>query len=220
MSAIPKPINEPILNFSPGSPERASLQAKLKELSAKEIEIPLLIGGKEVRTGDTGTCVMPHNHGHVLARFHQAGPEEVAQAISTAKDAWADWSRTPLEARAQVFLKMAKLLAGPYRDIINAATMLNMSKNAYQAEIDAACELIDFWNFNCWFAQELYNHQPMYSPEPTKNSMEHRPLEGFVFAVTPFNFTSIAGNLPSAPALMGNVALWNQPAALYIPLIL
>ena len=217
MSAIPKPINEPILNFSPGSPERASLQAKLKELSAKEIEIPLIIGGAEVRTGDTGTCVMPHNHGHVLARFHQAGPAEVAQAIGAAKAAWTDWSRTPLDERAQVFLKMAKLLAGPYRDIINAATMLNMSKNAFQAEVDAACELIDFWNFNCWFAQELYNHQPMYSPEPTKNSMEHRPLEGFVFAVTPFNFTSIAGNLPSAPALMGNVALWKPASSAVYP---
>ena len=217
MSVIPKPVNEPILNFGPGSPERISLQAKLKELSAKEIEIPLIIGGAEVRTGDTGTCVMPHNHGHVLARFHQAGPAEVAQAISAAKDAWADWSRTPLDERAQIFLKMAKLLAGPYRDIINASTMLNMSKNAFQAEIDAACELIDFWNFNCWFAQELYNHQPMYSPEPTKNSMEHRPLEGFVFAVTPFNFTSIAGNLPSAPALMGNVALWKPASSAVYP---
>ena len=217
MSAIPKPVNEPILNFNPGSAERASLQAKLKELSAKEIEIPLLIGGKEVRTGDTGTCVMPHNHGHVLARFHQAGTKEVIQAIDAAKAAWADWSRTPLEARAQVFLKMAKLLAGPYRDTVNAATMLNMSKNAFQAEIDAACELIDFWNFNCWFAQELYSHQPMYSPEPTKNSMEHRPLEGFVFAVTPFNFTSIAGNLPSAPALMGNVALWKPASSAVYP---
>ena len=217
MSAIPKPVNEPILNFSPGSPERISLQAKLKELSAKEIEIPLIIGGAEVRTGDTGTCVMPHNHGHVLARFHQAGPAEVIQAIGAAKAAWTDWSRTPLDERAQVFLKMAELLAGPYRDTINAATMLNMSKNAFQAEIDAACELIDFWNFNCWFAQELYNHQPMYSPEPTKNSMEHRPLEGFVFAVTPFNFTSIAGNLPSAPALMGNVALWKPASSAVYP---
>jgi len=217
MSAIPKPVNEPILNFSPGSPERASLQAKLKELSAKEIEIPLIIGGAEVRTGDTGTCVMPHNHGHVLARFHQAGPAEVAQAIGAAKAAWTDWSRTPLDERAQVFLKMAKLLAGPYRDTINAATMLNMSKNAFQAEVDAACELIDFWNFNCWFAQELYSHQPMYSPEPTKNSMEHRPLEGFVFAVTPFNFTSIAANLPSAPALMGNVALWKPASSAVYP---
>mgnify|MGYP000346967212 FL=1 len=133
MSAIPKPVNEPILNFGPGSPERISLQAKLKELSAEEIEIPLIIGGAEVRTGDTGTCVMPHNHGHVLARFHQAGPAEVAQAISAAKTAWEDWSRTPLDERAQIFLKMAKLLAGPYRDIINASTMLNMSKNAFQA---------------------------------------------------------------------------------------
>ena len=217
MSAIPKPVKEPILNFSPGSPERTSLKVKLKELSAKEIEIPLLIGGAEVRTGDTGTCVMPHNHGHVLARFHQAGPAEVAQAIGAAKAAWADWSRTPLVERAQIFLKMAKLLAGPYRDTINAATMLNMSKNAFQAEVDAACELIDFWNFNCWFAQELYSHQPMYSPEPTKNSMEHRPLEGFVFAVTPFNFTSIAGNLPSAPALMGNVALWKPASSAVYP---
>jgi len=217
MSVIPKPVNEPILNFGPGSPERISLQAKLKELSAKEIEIPLIIGGAEVRTGDTGTCVMPHNHGHVLARFHQAGPAEVAQAISAAKTAWEDWSRTPLDERAQIFLKMAKLLAGPYRDIINASTMLNMSKNAFQAEIDAACELIDFWNFNCWFAQELYSHQPMYSPEPTRNSMEHRSLEGFVFAVTPFNFTSIAGNLPSAPALMGNVALWKPASSAVYP---
>ena len=217
MSAIPKPVNEPILNFGPGSPERISLQAKLKELSAKEIEIPLIIGGAEVRTGDTGTCVMPHNHGHVLARFHQAGPAEVAQAISAAKTAWEDWSRTPLDERAQIFLKMAELLAGPYRDTINAATMLNMSKNAFQAEIDAACELIDFWNFNCWFAQELYSHQPMYSPEPTRNSMEHRSLEGFVFAVTPFNFTSIAGNLPSAPALMGNVALWKPASSAVYP---
>jgi 1-pyrroline-5-carboxylate dehydrogenase len=217
MSAIPKPVNEPILNFGPGSPERISLQAKLKELSAKEIEIPLIIGGAEVRTGDTSTCVMPHNHGHVLARFHQAGPAEVTQAISAAKTAWEDWSRTPLDERAQIFLKMAKLLAGPYRDIINASTMLNMSKNAFQAEIDAACELIDFWNFNCWFAQELYSHQPMYSPKPTRNSMEHRSLEGFVFAVTPFNFTSIAGNLPSAPALMGNVALWKPASSAVYP---
>ena len=217
MSAIPKPVNEPILNYGPGAPERTSLQAKLKELSAKEIDIPLIIGGVEVRTGDTGSCVMPHNHGHILARFHQAGPKEVAQAINVAKTAWESWSRTPLVERAKIFLKMAELLAGPYRDTINAATMLNMSKNAFQAEVDAACELIDFWNFNCWFAQELYNHQPMYSPEPTKNSMEHRPLEGFVFAVTPFNFTSIAGNLPSAPALMGNVALWKPASSAVYP---
>tara|TARA_Y100000590_G_scaffold76946_1_gene85208 strand:+ start:417 stop:2039 length:1623 start_codon:yes stop_codon:yes gene_type:complete len=217
MNNIPKPINEPIRNYEPGSPEKASLKEKLTELSQKEIEIPLIIGGKEVRTGDTGTCIMPHNHGHVLATFHQAGEKEVHQAIESAQEAWKQWSTTPLHDRAQIFLKMAELLTGPYRDIINAATMLNMSKNVFQAEIDAACELIDFWNFNCWFAQELYNHQPMYSPEPTKNTMEHRPLEGFVFAVTPFNFTSIAANLPSAPALMGNVAIWKPASSTVYP---
>tara|TARA_B100001123_G_C15266521_1_gene1008625 strand:- start:43 stop:1665 length:1623 start_codon:yes stop_codon:yes gene_type:complete len=217
MSSIPKPINEPIRNYEPGSPEKASLKEKLAELSQKEIEIPLIIGGKEVRTGDTGKCIMPHNHGHVLATFHQAGEKEVTQAIESAQVAWKQWSTTPLQERAAIFLKMAELLIGPYRDTINAATMLNMSKNVFQAEIDAACELIDFWNFNCWFAQELYNHQPMYSPEPTKNSMEHRSLEGFVFAVTPFNFTSIAANLPSAPALMGNVAIWKPASSTVYP---
>ena len=217
MSSIPKPINEPIRNYEPGSPEKASLKEKLAELSQKEIEIPLIIGGQEIRTGDTGKCIMPHNHGHVLATFHQAGEKEVRQAIESAQVAWKQWSTTPLQERAAIFLKMAELLTGPYRDIINAATMLNMSKNVFQAEIDAACELIDFWNFNCWFAQELYNHQPMYSPEPTKNSMEHRSLEGFVFAVTPFNFTSIAANLPSAPALMGNVAIWKPASSTVYP---
>ena len=217
MSSIPKPINEPIRNYEPGSPEKASLKEKLAELSQKEIEIPLIIGGKEVRTGDTGKCIMPHNHGHVLATFHQAGEKEVTQAIESSQAAWKQWSTTPLQERAAIFLKMAELLTGPYRDTINAATMLNMSKNVFQAEIDAACELIDFWNFNCWFAQELYNHQPMYSPDPTKNSMEHRSLEGFVFAVTPFNFTSIAANLPSAPALMGNVAIWKPASSTVYP---
>ena len=217
MSSIPKPINEPIRNYEPGSPEKASLKEKLAELSQKEIEIPLIIGGKEVRTGDTGKCIMPHNHGHVLATFHQAGEKEVRQAIESSQAAWKQWSTTPLQERAAIFLKMAELLTGPYRDTINAATILNMSKNVFQAEIDAACELIDFWNFNCWFAQELYNHQPMYSPEPTKNSMEHRSLEGFVFAVSPFNFTSIAANLPSAPALMGNVAIWKPASSTVYP---
>jgi 1-pyrroline-5-carboxylate dehydrogenase len=217
MSNIPKPMNESIRNYESGSSEKASLKEKLAELSQKEIEIPLIIGGKEVRTGDTANCIMPHNHGHVLATFHQAGEKEVLEAIESAQAAWKQWSVTPLQERAAIFLKMAELLTGPYRDIINAATMLNMSKNVFQAEIDAACELIDFWNFNCWFAQELYNHQPMYSPEPTKNSMEHRPLEGFVFAVTPFNFTSIAANLPSAPALMGNVAIWKPASSAVYP---
>ena len=160
---------------------------------------------------------MPHNHRHVLATYHKAGEKEVHLAIESALDAWNNWSSQSLEYRAGIFLKMAELLAGPYRDVINASTMLNMSKNAYQAEIDSACELIDFWNFNVHFARELYQHQPMYSPEGMKNTTEHRALEGFVFAVTPFNFTSIAGNLPTSPALMGNVALWKPASSAVYP---
>jgi len=215
--AIPDPTNEPIRSYAPGSPERESLKRKLEELKSTQVEIPLIIGGKEIKTGVTGTCVMPHNHKHVLATYHKAGEKEVKMAIESALDAWKEWSSQSLEYRAKIFLKMAKLLAGPYRDVINAATMLNMSKNAFQAEIDSACELIDFWNFNAWFAQELYKHQPMYSPDGIKNTTEHRALEGFVFAVTPFNFTSIAGNLPTAPALMGNVALWKPASSAVYP---
>ena len=214
---IPDPTNEPIRSYAPGSPEREALKRKLEELKSTQVEIPLIIGGKEIKTGVTGTCVMPHNHKHVLATYHKAGEKEVKMAIESALDAWKEWSSQSLEYRAKIFLKMAKLLAGPYRDVINAATMLNMSKNAFQAEIDSACELIDFWNFNAWFAQELYKHQPMYSPDGMKNTTEHRALEGFVFAVTPFNFTSIAGNLPTAPALMGNVALWKPASSAVYP---
>ena len=214
---IPDPTNEPIRSYAPGSPEREALKRKLEELKSTQVEIPLIIGGKEIKTGVTGTCVMPHNHKHVLATYHKAGEKEVKMAIESALDAWKEWSSQSLEYRAKIFLKMAKLLAGPYRDVINAATMLNMSKNAFQAEIDSACELIDFWNFNAWFAQELYKHQPMYSPDGIKNTTEHRALEGFVFAVTPFNFTSIAGNLPTAPALMGNVALWKPASSAVYP---
>ena len=215
--AIPDPTNEPIRSYAPGSPEREALKRKLEELKSTQVGIPLVIGGKEIKTGVTGTCVMPHNHKHVLATYHKAGEKEVKMAIESALDAWKEWSSQSLEHRAEIFLKMAKLLAGPYRDVINAATMLNMSKNAFQAEIDSACELIDFWNFNAWFAQELYKHQPMYSPDGMKNTTEHRALEGFVFAVTPFNFTSIAGNLPTAPALMGNVALWKPASSAVYP---
>ena len=214
---IPDPTNEPIRSYAPGSPDREALKRKLEELKSTQVEIPLIIGGKEIKTGVTGTCVMPHNHKHVLATYHKAGEKEVKMAIKSALDAWKEWSSQSLEYRAKIFLKMAKLLAGPYRDVINAATMLNMSKNAFQAEIDSACELIDFWNFNAWFAQELYKHQPMYSPDGIKNTTEHRALEGFVFAVTPFNFTSIAGNLPTAPALMGNVALWKPASSAVYP---
>ena len=182
-----------------------------------KVEIPIIIDGKEIKTGNTGNCVKPYDHAHILGTYHKAGEEEVKMAIESSLDAWNDWSKTSFEFRAKIFLKMAELLAGPYRDIINASTMLNMSKNAYQAEIDAACELIDFWNFNCYYAEEIYKQQPMYSPEGTKNQTEHRPLEGFVFAVTPFNFTSIAANLPSAPALMGNTAIWKPASSTVYP---
>lgn len=215
--SIPTPVNEPILDYAPGSPEKQSLKAKLAELSGKEIEIPLIIGGKEIKTGKLGTCVMPHDHGHVLARFHMAGEKEVNLAIKSSLEAWKSWSKTSLQERADILLKAADLLSGPWRDIMNAATMLNMSKNAFQAEIDAACELIDFWRFNPYYAQEIHNQNPMYSPKGTQNSSEHRPLEGFVFAVTPFNFISIGGNLPTSPALMGNVCLWKPASSAVYP---
>ena len=214
---IPIPVNEPIKDYDPGSPEKASLQAKADELSSQVIDIPLVIGGEEIRTGNTAQCIMPHDHEHVLANFHQASEKEVEMAINASQEAWQSWSKKPLEERAEIYVKIADLLAGPWRDTINAATMLNMSKNVFQAEIDSACEMIDFFRFNPWYAQELASHQPMYSPEPTKNSVELRPLEGFVFAVSPFNFTSIGGNLPSAPALMGNVALWKPASSAVYP---
>ena len=214
---VPVPINEPIKDYAPNSKEKKSLVAKINELSSMKVEIPIIIDGKEIKTGNTGNCVKPYDHAHILGTYHKAGEEEVKMAIESSLDAWNDWSQTSFEFRAKIFLRMAELLAGPYRDIINASTMLNMSKNAYQAEIDAACELIDFWNFNCYYAEEIYKQQPMYSPEGTKNQTEPRPLEGFVFAVTPVNFTSIAANLPSAPALMGNTAIWKPASSTVYP---
>ena len=214
---VPVPTNEPIKDYTPNSKEKKSLVAKINELSSTKVEIPIIIDGKEIKTGNTGDCVKPYDHAHILGKYHKAGEEQVKMAIESSLDAWNDWSQTSFEFRAKIFLKMAELLAGPYRDIINASTMLNMSKNAYQAEIDAACELIDFWNFNCYYAEEIYKQQPMYSPNGTKNQTEHRPLEGFVFAVTPFNFTSIAANLPSAPALMGNTAIWKPASSTVYP---
>lgn len=209
---IPKAVNEPVLNYAPGSQERAELKKILDKLKSEVVEIPVIINGKEIFTGKTGTNVMPHDHQHVLAKYHMAGSEEIALAIETAQQAWKKWSVMPWEARVAIFKRMAVLLAGPYRQLLNAATMLGQSKNAFQAEIDAACELIDFFNFNTQYLQEIYSEQPLYSPEGIWNQLEHRALEGFVFAVTPFNFTSIAGNLPTAPVLMGNVVLW-KPAS-------
>ena len=203
----PLPENEPIIPYAPGSPQRESLKKRLDELASQQIEIPLIIDGKEVRTGDMADCIMPHDHKHVLARWHRGGAKEIEAAIDSTQRAWKDWSRWPWEERTAVFLKAADLLAGPWRDTVNAATMLGQSKTAHQAEIDAAAELIDFWRFNAYFAEKIYSEQPE-SSAGVWNRMDHRPLEGFVYAITPFNFTSIGGNLPTAPALMGGVSLW------------
>ena len=208
---VPVPANEPIRTYAPGSPEKASLKKRLQQMLSEHVEIPLIIGGQEVRTGNTRQAVCPHDHGHALATFHQAGQAQVDQAAQAAAQAWKEWSEMPWEARASVFLKAAELLAGPWRDTVNAATMLNQSKTCFQAEIDAACELIDFWRFNPCYMSQIYAEQPD-SSAGIWDYAEYRALEGFVFAVTPFNFTSIAGNLPTAPAMMGNVCLW-KPAS-------
>jgi len=209
--SVPAPSNEPVKSYAPGSPEKVSLKAELKRMLGEEIEIPLIIGGKEVRSGNTAKAVCPHDHGHVLATYHQAGPKEVEMAVAAAREAWREWSEMPWEARAAIFLKAADLLAGPWRDAANAATMLNQSKTVHQAEIDSACELIDFYRFNPHYMRFVYEQQPA-SSRGIWDYVEYRPLEGFVFAVTPFNFTSIAGNLPTSPAMMGNVVLW-KPAS-------
>ena len=216
-NTIPKPINEPIKAYAPGSPEKTSLKNCIQDLKSKTIEVPLIIGGEEIKSNNLSEMYVPHDHQHVLGNYHKAGLKEVNMAIEASLEAWKNWSKTSIEERAKIFLKAADLLAGPWRDTVNAATMLNMSKNVYQAEIDAACELIDFFRFNAWYAQELTEHQPMYSPEGMKNSLELRPLEGFVFAVSPFNFASIGGNLPCAPAMMGNVALWKPASSAVYP---
>jgi len=208
---VPEPFNEPVLGYEPGSPERAALRQHLDELSGQRLEIPLVIGGEEVQTGDTFEAVMPHKRNHVLADVHKGGTAEVDRAIAAAANAWEDWSRTPWEDRAAVILRAAELLAGPWRQTLNAATMLGQSKTAHQAEIDSACELIDFWRFNVQYMTRIYEEQPLSSPG-VWNRLEYRPLEGFVFAVTPFNFTAIAGNLPTSAALMGNTVVW-KPAS-------
>ncbi|MCU0234584.1 MAG: L-glutamate gamma-semialdehyde dehydrogenase [Thermoanaerobaculales bacterium] len=208
---IPPPVNETIRSYAPGSPEKASLKARIRQMLGERIEMPLIIGGKEVRTGKTAEAVCPHDHRHVLGTYHLAGEAEVRMAIDAAAEAWRSWSETPWEHRAAVMLKAAELLAGPWRDTLNAACMLNQSKSVFQAEIDAACELIDFWRFNPHYMRFIYEQQPE-SMRGHWDYVEYRALEGFVFAVTPFNFASIAGNLPTAPALMGNTVLW-KPAS-------
>ncbi len=209
--SVPIPVNEPLLGYAPGSPEKKALKARLREMKTREVDIPLYIGGKEVRTGKTQECRPPHEHSHRLGRFHLAGSKEVSAAIAAALKARREWAATPPQARAAIFLKAAELLANDWRWTLNAATMLCQSKNVHQAEIDSAAELIDFYRFNVHFAEKIYEQQPL-SSRGTWNYVEQRPLEGFVFAVTPFNFTSIAGNLPTAPAIMGNTVVW-KPAS-------
>src|SRR5919198_2121737 len=207
----PHPYNEPVRSYEPGSPERASLQVRLEQMRNERPEIPLVIGGNDVTTGDTKPAVMPHDKEHVLADVHQGHAEHVQQAIDAAAKAWEEWSRWPWEDRAAVFLRAAELLAGPWRDTLNAATMLGQSKTVHQAEIDAAAESIDFFRFNVKFMTRIYEEQPI-SSQGVWNRLEYRPLEGFVFAVSPFNFTAIAANLTSSPALMGNTVVW-KPAS-------
>jgi 1-pyrroline-5-carboxylate dehydrogenase len=208
---VPPPQNDPNLTYAPGTPERAELKARLKAMAGQRIEIPVVIGGKEIRTGRTAQTVMPHKHAHVLADWHKAGKAEVEQAIAAAVEARREWANWPWEERAAVFLRAAELLTTTWRQTLNAATMLGQSKTAFQAEIDAASELVDFWRFNVAFAQELYEEQPI-STHGTWNQSDYRALEGFVYAVTPFNFTAIGGNLPGAPALMGCTVVW-KPAS-------
>ncbi len=208
---VPQPTNEPIKSYLPGSPERHELKQKLAELQSSQIEVPLIIGGEEVKTGNLGEMRAPHNHDLKLGVYHKAGKKEVDKAIKAALSVQQTWSQMPWEHRASIFQKAADLLSGPWRSTLNAATMLGQSKTVHQAEIDVACELTDFWRFNTHYMQEIMNEQP-YSPPGSWNRCEYRPLEGFVFAATPFNFTSIAGNLPTAPAMVGNVIVW-KPAS-------
>jgi 1-pyrroline-5-carboxylate dehydrogenase len=212
MSAkVPAPHNEPILAYAPGSPERAAVKAELKRLAGSVTEIPVIVNGQDLRTGQTVKVVAPHRHQHQLAITHQADTRALATAISAARRAQREWASWRFEDRAAVFLKAAELLAGPWRQTLNAATMLGQSKTIFQAEIDSACEIIDFLRFNVHYAERIYAEQPISSPG-VWNRMDHRPLEGFVYAITPFNFTAIGANLPTAPAIMGNVVLW-KPAA-------
>lgn len=207
---VPKAVNEPVRDYVPGSKEQKDLLAMYKKMYNESVDIPIYIGSEEIRTGKTGSIHPPHDHKHSLGQFHQADQEHIEKAVNVALEARKKWAATPWEERAAIFLRAAELLAGPYRDKMNAATMLAQSKNVFQAEIDAACELIDFLRFNVEFMTNIYKNQPESAPG-IWNRLEYRPLEGFVYAITPFNFTAISGNLPAAPALMGNVIIW-KPA--------
>ena len=220
IAQTPEPRNESVYDYEPGSRERKQLENALEAAASKRLEIPLIIGGREIKTGNLGEVVMPHDHKHILATYHKAGDTEVQQAIETAVATQKQWQALRWEERCAIFLKAAELLSQKYRYLINAGSMLSTSKSAYQAEIDAACELIDFLRFNVYYAQQIYAQQPSSAPG-TWNYVQHRPLEGFVFAVTPFNFTAIAGNLPTAPAIMGNTVIWKPASScVYTPYLL
>jgi 1-pyrroline-5-carboxylate dehydrogenase len=211
LAKIPTPVNEPVLSYAPGTVERKAVKGELTKMLGQQIEIPLLIGGREVRSGDLGDCRCPHDHKRVLAKYHKAGAAEVEAAVQAAKAAWRDWSEMDWMSRSAIFLRAAELLATKYRFVLNAATMLNQSKTVFQAEIDSACEVIDFYRFNPYYLSRIYAQQSESVPG-VWNYMEYRALEGFVFAVSPFNFTAIASNLPTSPAMMGNTILW-KPAS-------
>ncbi|NUM34363.1 MAG: L-glutamate gamma-semialdehyde dehydrogenase [Candidatus Brocadiae bacterium] len=209
---IPQPTNEPILSYKPSSEEKRLLKLELERQSKNPIEIPLFLGGKEIKSGKTQEIFAPHNHSLKLGVYHKASKEHAEMAIQSCRESAKAWARMPWQSRAAIFLKAADLLAGPYRAVLNAATMLGQSKTVFQSEIDAACELCDFWRFNAFFMQRIYEDQPMIHAPYTWNATEYRPLEGFVFAISPFNFTSIAGNLCGSPLVMGNVVIW-KPAS-------
>ena len=204
---VPVAVNEPVLSYAPGSKERRNVLKAYKSMYNSTIEVPMYIDGKNIKTGQTQTMSPPHDHKHIVGTYHTANQADVELAISSALKARESWSQLPWEQRAGIFLKAAELIAGPYRAKINAATMMAQSKTVHQAEIDAACEFIDFLRFNVQFMTEIYNYQPQ-STNAAWNRIEYRPLEGFTYAVTPFNFTAIAGNLPACMALMGNVVVW------------
>jgi len=209
----PTPSNEPIKSYAPQTPERAELKKELKRQTSARVTIPVIVGGKEIKTGKTQPIIAPHNKSLKLGVYHQAGKKEILAAIKAAKEAYTTWSSMPWEDRAAIFLKAADLISVKYRHILNASTMLGQSKSVFQAEIDSTCELADFFRFNAHYMTQIYRDQPLINPHGIWNRLEYRPLEGFVFAVTPFNFTSIAGNLPTAPAIMGNVVIWKPSSA-------
>ncbi|HEY0498860.1 MAG TPA: aldehyde dehydrogenase family protein, partial [Kutzneria sp.] len=209
VTQVPTPVNEPVRQYAPGSPERTELEAKLAELAKEQVELPLTIGGeRRMGGGQRVDVVQPHNHRHVLGTFAGATQADTRDAIAAARAAAPAWRAMPFDERAAILLRAADLLSGPWRSTLNAATMLGQSKTAIQAEVDAACELADFWRFNVHFGRQILADQPVANSRAIWNRTDHRPLEGFVYAITPFNFTAIAGNLPTAPALMGNTVVW------------